>query len=141
MSENLYRTTGTFIPDKLIADNRIPLTEKGLTIAKGEGMLKRGTLMGIGADGKYRRTDTEVSVEKGEGEDAVTETTVIGADCILTDDVDATSSDAVATAYVTGSFNRAAVILSEGKNIAAHETELRKLGIFLKAVQDYQEGE
>lgn len=136
MSENLYKTTGTFVPDKLIADNGIPLTKKGITIAKGEGMLKRGTLMGVGADGKYRRTDTEVSVEKGEGENAVTETAVIGADCILTDDVDATNSEAVATAYITGAFNRAAVILPEGKSIAAHETELRKLGIFLKEVQD-----
>ena len=136
MSENLYKTTSTFVPDKLIADNGIPLTKKGITIAKGEGMLKRGTLMGVGADGKCRRTDTEVSVEKGEGENAVTETAVIGADCILTDDVDATDSEAVATAYITGVFNRAAVILPEGKSIAAHETELRKLGIFLKEVQD-----
>ncbi len=136
MSENLYKTTGTFVPDKLIADNGFPLTTKGITVAGGAGVLKRGTLLGAGDDGKYRPTDTEVSVEKGEGESVVTEAAVIGADCILTDDVDATVSDVVTAAYVTGTFNLAAVILPEGKEIAAHETELRKLGIFLRAVQD-----
>ena len=45
MSENLFQTTGTFTPDKLIADNAIPITAKGIEIAEGEGFLKRGTLM------------------------------------------------------------------------------------------------
>ncbi len=122
MSENLFQTTGTFTPDKLIADNAIPVTAKGIKVAKGEGVLKRGTLMGLAADGTYKRTDS------AEG---------IGADCILTDDVAALLSDVVTTAYVSGTFNRAAIILPEGKNIADHETELRRLGIYLKAVQEY----
>lgn len=136
MSENLYKTTGTFVPDKLIADNAIPTIAKGIKVAKGEGVLKRGTLMGIANDGTYKRTDTEESIKKGEGESATIEAASVGADCILTDDVDATSSEVVTTAYISGTFNRAAVILPEGKSIAAHETELRKLGIFLKTVQE-----
>ncbi len=122
MSENLFQNKGTYTPDKLIADNGIPTTAKGIKVAKGEGFLKRGTLMGQAADGTYKRTDS------AEG---------IGADCILTDDVAATLSDVVTTAYVSGTFNRAAIILPEGKNIADHETELRRLGIYLKAVQEY----
>ena len=122
MSENLFQTTGTFTPDKLIADNAIPITTKGIKVAKGEGILKRGTLMGPAGDGTYKRTDS------AEG---------LGADCILTDDVAALLSDEVTTAYISGTFNRAAIILPEGKDIADHETELRKLGIFLKAVQEY----
>lgn len=119
---SLYQNTGTFTPDKLIADNAIPVTAKGIKIAKGEGILKRGTLMGPAADGTYRRTDS------ADG---------IGADCILTDDVAAVLDSVVTTAYVSGTFNRAAIILPEGKDIADHETELRKLGIFLKSVQEY----
>ena len=122
MSEKLFQTTGTFTPDKLIADNAIPVMAKGIKVASGEGVLKRGTLMGLTADGMHKRTDS------ADG---------IGADCILTDDVDATAEAVVTTAYVSGAFNRAAVILPEGKSIKTHETDLRKLGIFLKAVQEY----
>ena len=98
MGENLYQTTGTFVPDKLIADSVIPTTVKGIKVARRQ---------------------------------------CIGADCILTEDVAAVLSDVVTTAYVSGTFNRAAILLPEGKEITAHETELRKLGIFLRAVQEY----
>ncbi len=137
MSENLFRTTGTFEPDKLIADNAIPTTTTGIRVAKGEGFLKRGTLMGIAADGTYKRTGTEETITTGEGESAVESKAAIGADCILTDDVAAVTDDVVTSAYVSGQFNRAAVILPEGAEIADYETELRKLGIYLKAVQEY----
>lgn len=133
MGEQLYKGAGEFVPDALIADLAIPVMAKGIKVAKGEGLLRRGTLLGIGADGMYRRTGTA----KGEGEDSVKETAAIGADCILADDVDAVFSDVVTTAYVSGTFNRAAVILPEGEDVAGHETELRRLGIFLKEVQDY----
>ncbi len=137
MSENLFQTTGTFMPDNLITDNAIPITAKGIKVAKAEGILKRGTLMGRAADGTYKRTDTTESVTTGSGESATTTTKTIGADCILTDDVNATSASVVTSAYISGTFNPAAIILPTGKDIADHETELRKLGIFLKSVQEY----
>ncbi len=137
MGEQLYRKTGEFTPDKLIADVSIPVTAKGIRVAKGEGVLKRGTLLGIAADGTYKRTDTEESVKTGDGDSAATEAAAIGADCILTDDVDATDKEAVTTGYVTGAFNSAAVIVPEGKTVSAHEDTLRKLGIFLRSVQEY----
>jgi len=58
-------------------------------------------------------------------------------DCILTDDVAAVTKSVVSSGYISGNFNRAAVILPTGVEIASYETELRKLGIFLKAVQEY----
>lgn len=137
MSENLFQTTGTYTPDKLISDNAIPTTAKGIKVAKAEGILKRGTLMGQAADGTYKRTDTTESVTTGSGENTTTTTKTIGADCILTDDVDATSAAVVTTAYISGTFNPAAIILPTGKKIADHEIELRKLGIFLKSAQEY----
>lgn len=134
---DLYRDAGEYMPDKLIADTSIPVTAKGVRIAKGEGSLKRGTLLGRSGAGTYKRTDTEETVKKGEGESATTETVVIPADCILTDDVDATNGEAVATAYVTGAFNASAVLLPEGKSVRDHEDTLRRLGIFLRPVQEY----
>lgn len=136
MGENMFKTTGTFVPDQLIVDNSIPITVKGIKVAKGEGVLRRGTLLGIANDGMYRRTDTAGS-PSGEEEIAETASMVVGVDCILADDVDATLDTVVTTAYITGTFNRAAVILPEGKEVSAYETELRKLGIFLRTVQEY----
>ncbi len=137
MGEQLFRKSGEFVPDRLIADVSIPVTAKGIKVAKGEGELKRGTLLGIAADGTYKRTDTEESAKTGEGDSATTTTSAIGADCILTDDVDATASEVVTTGYVTGAFNAAAIIVPEGKTVSAHEATLRQLGIFLRAVQEY----
>ncbi len=136
MGENMFKTTGTFVPDQLIVDNSIPITVKGIKVAKGEGVLRRGTLLGIANDGMYSRTDTAGS-PSGEEEIAETASMVVGVDCILADDVDATLDTVVTTAYITGTFNRAAVILPEGKEVSAYETELRKLGIFLRTVQEY----
>lgn len=125
MSENLYKTTGEFTPGKLIADNAIPTIAKGVKIASGQGNLKRGTLLGAAADGTYKVT--------GSADGNAT----IGCDCILTDDVNATDAAVVSNAYVSGTFNRDAIILAEGAAITTYETELRKLGIYLKAVQEY----
>lgn len=53
------------------------------------------------------------------------------ADCILTDAVDATSADIVATAYAAGTFNKAALIFGGTDTAANHEARLRELGIFM----------
>ena len=123
MSE-IYKTPGEFTPDKLIADNAIPVTAKGIKVASGQGKLERGTLLGVSADGTYKVTGST------DGESTV------GCDCILTDSVDATDAAAVSTAFVSGTFNRDAIILAKGAVIATYETELRKLGIYLKTVQE-----
>lgn len=121
MGENLFKSTGEFTPDKLIAGNTMPMIAKGIKIAKGAGTLKRGTLLGTDSIGAYKQTGIDG----------------IGVNCILADDIDATEEEAVASAYLTGEFNTDAVILPEGKEITSYETELRKLGIFLKTVQEY----
>lgn len=126
MGQNLFQTVGEFIPDKLIADNAVPITTKGIQIAAGQGVLKRGTLLGTDDGGSYRVTGST-------GEEADSE---IGCDCILTEDVDAQEQDVIAAAYITGMFNREAVLLAEGASLNDYETELRKLGIFFKTVQE-----
>lgn len=132
MSE-FYKTSGEMTPDTLIAGNAIPLTVKGIVVAKGEGVLKRGTLLGIAHDKKHKRSDT---TETYEGKSGST-TDTIGVDCILCDDIDATDKDVVTTGYISGEINRDAVILPEEKSIDAHEQELRKLGLYIKSVQKY----
>ena len=155
MGDNLYRTTGEFIPDKLIAGNRIPVTTKGIVVSAGQGLLKRGTVLGISASGTYRVTGSkdipggdsqagaeasgekmETSAEEDFTEAASAET--VGCDCILADAVDTTEGDAVAAAYVTGEFNRDALSSAEGAELCNYETELRRLGIFIKSVQEYE---
>jgi hypothetical protein len=124
MSENLYKTIGTFTPDSLISGIGIPLNAKGITIASGQGELVRGTLLGKASDGTYKITKAA-------------ETGAIAAECILADGVDATSEAVVTTAYVSGCFNPAAITLSAGETISTYEHDLRTLGIYLKAVQQY----
>ena len=120
MSESLFKTIGTYTPDNLIADCAFPTTAKGVKIAKGEGELPRGALLGKVEDGTYKLAGKE-SLE---------------ADCILADAVNATEEEVIASAYVTGTFNRAAITVANGAEIDSYETELRKLGIYLKSVQE-----
>ena len=129
----MYKTTGEFSPDKLIVGNKIPVTTKGVLVAAEQGFLQRGTVLGRSSSGEYKITGTEETSVEGEG----TAANMVGCDCILAEDVYTTDIGVVAAVYVTGAFNRDALILAEGVEIDSYETELRKLGIFLKTVQEY----
>ena len=109
------------------------ITAKGITVAKGQGVLKRGTLLGIAHDKTHKKTDTTETYEGSSG----SQTDTIGADCILCEDIDATDSDVVTAGYETGEFNADAAILPEEKNFDAHAKELRKLGLYIKQVQEH----
>lgn len=107
--------------DNLIADSKHPIDVRSVVIASGQGMLSRGTVIGIlTASGKGAKVDNS----KTDG----TQT----ANCILTDDIDATSGDVTTTAYISGSFNRGALVFGGDDTAAEHETKLRELGIILK---------
>jgi hypothetical protein len=121
---DLFREIGEFTPDKLIASNKFPLTAKGITLAAGQGILKRGALLGQDGSGTYALLDG---------------TAITTPDCILTDTAD-TAAAVITSGYITGIFNRDAVIEASSADITdigAHENDLRKLGIFLRAVQEY----
>ena len=125
MGKSLFGEVGEFVPDKLIADNSIPVTTKGITLAAGEGTLMRGALLGKDSNGEYMLMDGD---------------TITSPDCILTDMADTAESKVITTGYITGTFNRAAVTDASSKDIediGDYETEMRKLGIFLSAVQEY----
>lgn len=124
---NLYsRQADSVSYDKLIADLIIDQELKSVTVATGQGVLKRGTVLGIiTVSGKAVKVDST----KADGSQT--------ANCILTDDVDTTAADVVMTAYASGSFNRLALIFGGTDTAANHETRLRELGIFLKDVIPY----
>lgn len=107
--------------DELIGSTGITLITKNVTVAKGSGALKRGTVLGKSSASGFYSTVSKASATDG------TQT----ADCILARDVDATSADTVATVYVSGVFNREKLIVGDGDTAAQHEDELRDKNIYL----------
>lgn len=119
---------GSTTPDNLIAGTKHPLDVKGITVLTGQGVLVRGTVLGIvTASGKGKKVDSTAA----DGSEI--------ADCILTDEIDTTAGDVVTSAYISGEFNRGALIFGGTDDAADHEATLRTKGIFLKDVQAYEE--
>lgn len=103
----------TITPDNLMAGPEIPVLTKNFTVTAGTA-LKRGTLLTVTAEGVASATAKEGV-----------------ASAIVANDI--TAADTVVTAYVTGRFNRAALICASEDTVDAHEDELRKVGIHLAA--------
>jgi len=123
--ENLTSEIGTFEYDNLIAGNAVPLLAAEVTLAKNQGVVEKGTVLGV-----VSATGLAVPVD---------DTNADGSEnphSILTDDVDtgdgSATDDFITTAYVSGLFNSAALIFGGDDVVADHELALRKLGIFLK---------
>ena len=115
MAEKLNKLVAEVTPDNLI--NSAYTTDAcHVTVASGEGVLKRGTALAVNAAGK-----------------AVILGTASATACwILAKDVDATSADAVAVAYREGHFNADALIVKSAYTItAADKAEFRKNNIIL----------
>lgn len=118
----MYKQTGEFTPDKLIVGNEMPILTEGIKVAKGQGTLVRGTVVGILTTGGLAKP---VDSTKSDGTQAPY--------AILTDDIDTTGDvDVTTTAYTTGLFNKDALTFGGADTVATHKTELRKLGIHLK---------
>ena len=119
-------TMGTFEYDGLIIDGSHSLDVKGITIASGQGKLQRGTVLAIRADKKAVILGTKDST-----------TALYSADCILTDDVDATSADVYTTAYQSGKFNKGALIVKSDYKLTDTDIDtLRTKGIFVEGVME-----
>lgn len=119
-------TMGTFEYDGLIIDGSHSLDVKGITIASGQGKLQRGTVLAIGADKKAVILGNKDSTPA-----------LYSADCILTDDVDATSADVYTTAYQSGKFNKGALIVKSDYKLADTDIDtLRTKGIFVEGVME-----
>lgn len=119
MAKFLNEKIGETAYDGLIVDNFPPADVYSVTIAAGEGKLSRGSVLAMTlADGKMKLISAE--------SDGTAE-----ANCILADDVDATS-EATALAYRTGHFATNKLITkSEYKLTYKDKEALRKGGILL----------
>lgn len=123
MAKYLNEKIGETAYDGLIVDNFPPADVFSVTIASGEGVLQRGSVLAMTlADGKMKLIAAE--------SDSTAE-----ANCILADDVDATSSDVSALAYRTGHFATNQLITKSEYVLTYKDKEaLRKGGILLSDV-------
>lgn len=120
---------GTFSYDGLIADTTHSLDVKGVTVKSGEGKLARGTVLAIDADGKAVIMGTTHTVSSAE--------VTYPADCILTDDIDATSAAVYVTAYQSGKFNKGALVVKSTYTLTTSDIDtLRSKGIFVESVME-----
>ncbi|PAD69934.1 head decoration protein [Bacillus sp. 7586-K] len=121
---------GQHNPDNLFAGHEVPVLPKGITLAKGQGVLERGTVIGIAKDSGLGKVVNSASTDGSES-----------AFGILTDTVDTGGSTATedieTTVYVTGLFNSKALVFGGTDTVETHEERLRELGIFLKATEEY----
>ncbi|EGW39169.1 head decoration protein [Desulfosporosinus sp. OT] len=125
MAQQLYDVADPVRYDNLFADHLVPILTKGVTLKAAQGIIKRGTVVGI-------ITASALAVPA----DSTLADGAQFADCILSDDVDTgavgSTDDVVAVAYSSGHFNRQALIFGGTDTAVDHETHLRELGIYLK---------
>lgn len=94
-----------------------------------------------GADKAGYIAGSVVKVKAGEGEDVTDlEMKVYG---ILTDEfdtgIDAAADNIPATVYLTGQFNREAVLVTgENASVDSYEYEMKGVGMYLLSVQNYE---
>ncbi|WP_445506707.1 head decoration protein [Niallia sp. 03190] len=127
--ENLYETVSTFTPDNLFAGHNVPVITQGIVLAKNQGIIQRGTVVGI-----ISASGLATPVDKNQTDGSQVP---FG---IVTDTVDTGTSetnDKPTTAYTSGLFNKNALIFGEGNTAADHKGKLRDSGIFLQENVSY----
>ena len=116
------RQIGTCEADNLIISGKFQRDAVSVTITSGEGVLSRGTV---------------VAMSNKSGKCVILGTTAATGETltpygIICDEVDATSADAVTTAYRTGHFNKGALIVDDDYTMTdADEAAPRNGGIYL----------
>lgn len=121
MGELYTKQEGSVSYDNLFAGINVDVTHKGVNLQSGQGLVRRGTVLGIiTASGLAVRVDST----KVDGSQT--------ANCILADDTDTTAGNVVAVAYTSGLFNRQALVFGGTDTATQHENTLRDVGIFLK---------
>lgn len=139
----MFKQVGEFTPDSLIASNEFPILKEGIGLKAGQGILKRGSLIMKGADKAGYIAGSVVKVKAGEGEDAAISDLEMKVYGILTDEfdtgTDAASDNIPATVYLTGQFNREAVLVTgENASVDNYEYEMKGVGMYLLSVQNYE---
>jgi len=116
---DLMKTESTSYDSLISGLNRSEMKTFPVTVLEGQN-LKRGALVTF-ANGKVS------AVSAADGDTPASD--VFG---ILTDDVNASDADTEGVVYVTGDFNKAAVIVPSGVDIEDFVKAARNVGIFLR---------
>lgn len=127
--KQLYRTIGESLPDNLIAGSKWTIGTKGVTLAAGQGQLKRGTVLGIITD-----SGEAVAVDSAKSDGSQMP------DCILADDTDTASGAVTAAAFSAGEFIRGSLIFGGTDIWQTHEQEMRRLNMHMSASVDEKGG-
>lgn len=118
------RTVNTFTRDQLIGGADPAPLERIEPIASGQGVLVRGTVLGVEtASQKLKVADSAAS----DGSEV--------AKFILANEVDTSLGDVPESVYQAGMFNRNYLILGGTDTPEKHEAALREVGIFLTTEQ------
>ena len=116
MAANYFENLGEMSFDNIANGAGVPVVTGLRTILTGQGVLKRGTALGVNADGKM----------------VILGTASATANCILAEDVDTAAGDANALVYLSGHFNRNMLTVKDSYTITADDVEkFRAAGIFL----------
>lgn len=116
--------------DELIGGTAVPVITKNVTLKGVTAEYARGTVLSL-VGGKYEICDTT-----GTGDDGTDPNPAKAASAILAQAVKLTGTDAVATVYTAGMFNREKLVVKNSSDtIEAHEEELRAVGIYLTSIK------
>lgn len=116
MTTRLDSVAGSVEFDNLINSIDIPVKQKPVIIASGAGLLKTGTALAIDTTGKMH----------------ILGTADCKANCILAENIDATSAEIQAMAFANGHFNGNKLSVKDGYTITdADKESFRTVGILL----------
>lgn len=115
-----FRSEGSTVNDPLLADGHDVTSIKG-TVASGGGKLYRGQILHI-------TTTTGAIIT------AVTGAAGTVANCVLAENIDATSATVEALVYLTGRMKASAILWPPAGAHAAHTEDLRDVGIYIESV-------
>ena len=127
-----YAIIGDFEFDSLIAGEKEPIIAKGITLAAGQGVLTRGTLLGI-----VTATGLAVICDNTKNDGSQIPQYILAlqqSPTVTTIDTGAPGAtlNVPTIAYQSGIFNSAAIITVAGQTIASFAAQLRTVGILLK---------
>ncbi|MCD5324769.1 MULTISPECIES: head decoration protein [Pontibacillus] len=126
MPEQLYTKTDEYSPDRLIAGNQIPLIAEGITLSADQGVLKRGTVIGV-----VTASGEGVLVDKSKTDGSEK------AYAVLAETVDTTGEVKVTPGYITGLFNVNELAFADEDAIDDHKITMRERGLYVKDVISY----
>jgi len=129
MMKNLVQDGGSVTYNQIFAGNEVSALVKGIKLKVGQGVLKRGTVVGLITESGLGLLVNKVTTDGSQK--------AVG---VLTDNVDTTvegeETSVLAQMYITGIFDGAALVFATGTTLSDYERELRTIGIYTKTVQD-----